>query len=363
MAQYLFSGGGTLGPVTPLLAVMEELRARQPEAEFLFVGTPEGPERRLVEAGGFSFTSLKAPKLRRYFDWRNLFIPFTLTWSVAKAMALMTLERPDVVIGAGGYVSVPVGIAAKILGTKLLIHQQDVTPSLSNRLLAGLADAVTCAFEVSRRDFPASKTEVIGNPVRSIFERGDRAQGLKALGFSGERPIVMAVGGGTGSRFMNELVILGSPLWTDFCDLVHVTGLEKAPVRPPTLEHPERYRLVEFLGAEIAHYYAAADVVITRAGLGTLTELATLSKPAILIPLADTQQETNAAYIVERGGARMFRELDLTPEQLVTFTRELLQRPDDMARLGNILHGLFSGQARAALADRILKLAEGKKKS
>jgi UDP-N-acetylglucosamine--N-acetylmuramyl-(pentapeptide) pyrophosphoryl-undecaprenol N-acetylglucosamine transferase len=275
----------------------------------------------------------------------------------------MTLDRPDVVVGAGGYVSVPVGIAAKILGCKLLIHQQDVTPSLSNRLLAWAADAVTCAFDVSLRDFPARKTEVVGNPVRPIFERGDRAAGLKALGFSGERPIVMAVGGGTGSRFMNELITLASPLWTDFCDLVHVTGLDKTPVRPPTLEHPERYRMVEFVGEDIAHYFAAADIVITRAGLGTLTELAALSKPIIIIPLAGTQQETNAAYVVERGGARMFRELDLTPEQLVTFTRELLQKPEDMKRLGETLHGLFSGQARAALADRISQLALGQKKS
>lgn len=357
MPRYLFTGGGTLGPVTPLLAVMEELRTREPDAKFLFVGTPEGPERKLVEADGFRFVGLASPKLRRYFDWRNFLIPLELGRSVLTALAIMGRERPDVVVGAGGYTSVPVGIAAKLAGRRLLIHQQDVVPSLSNKLLARLADEVTCAFDVSRRDFPAGKASVVGNPVRPIFERGDRARGLELMGFTGERPIVMALGGGTGSIFMNELFALGSPLWEDFCDLVHVTGQGKASIKLPSLEHPERYRRIEFLGADIAHYFAAADIVIARAGTGTLTELAALSKPLILIPLAGTQQEANATYVVERGGAWMFRELDITPEQLVTFTHGLLGRPGDMAKLGAALHGLFHPGARAVLADHIQELA------
>lgn len=354
--KFLFSGGGTLGPVTPLIAVMEELRARDPKAEFLFVGTPNGPERKLVEAGGFRFVALASPRFRRYFDWRNVVAPFQFLGAIIAAFALVARERPDIVIGAGGFTSVPVGLAAKLAGKKLLVHQQDVGPSLSNRLLSPFADAVTATFEVSAGAFPARKTTVTGNPVRPVFERGSREKGLDLLGFAGDKPIVMVVGGGTGAVFINELITLGSPLWTGFADIVHVTGLAKAPTRSPSLTHPERYRVVEFVGEEIGHYYAAADVVISRAGLGTLTELAALSKPVILIPIPDSHQEENAAYVVERGGARMFRELDLTPEQLVTFTHELLKKPEDMRRLGQTLHGLFSPRAREEVTEKILSL-------
>ena len=354
--KFLFSGGGTLGPVTPLIAVMEELRAKDPKYEFLFVGTTDGPERKLVEAGGFRFAGVSSPKLRRYFDWRTLLLPFQFAASIFRAWALMVRERPDVVVGAGGFTSVPMGLAAKLAGKKLFIHQQDVIPSLSNRILAPFADAVTVTFEVSARAFPAGKTSVIGNPVRPVFEKGSRDKGLELLGFKGDVPVVMAVGGGTGSAFMNELILLGSPLWTGFCDIVHITGLEKVPSRKPSLTHPDRYRVVEFVGEDIVHYYAAADVIISRAGLGTMTELATLSKPVIFIPIPDSHQEANAAYVVERSGARMFRELDLTPEQLVTFTRELLKKPDDMQRLGHGLHELFVPNARQEMAQKILSL-------
>ena len=354
--KILFAGGGTLGPVTPLLAVIDEIRRLRPEAECVFVGTPNGPERRLVEEAGVRFIALSAPKFRRYFDLKTLGLPFEFAGALWKAGRIVAREKPALVVGAGGYVQVPLGYAAKLAGKKLLIHQQDVVPSLSNRLLAPLADAVTVAFEISKNDYPAGRTEVVGNPVRRIIEEGSREKGRQLLGFSGERPIVLAFGGGTGSSFLNELIALASPHWTGFADLVHITGLEKAPIRLPSLEHPERYRRLEFVGADMAHYMAAADAVICRAGMGTLTELAALAKPVILVPMADSHQEQNAEYVVEHGGARMFRELDLTPEQLVTFTHELVKKPDEARRLGQGLQALFRPGARKALAEKTLGL-------
>lgn len=352
--KILFAGGGTLGPITPLLAVADEVRRLEPRAECVFVGTPEGPERRLVEEAGARFLALDAPKFRRYFSLKTLALPLALAAAVWRAGAILAAEKPDAVVGAGGYVQVPVILAAKLRGVKTLIHQQDVVPSLSNRLVAGLVSAATVTFEASLRDFP--KAEVVGNPVRPAIEAGDRAKGLALLGATGERPVVLAFGGGTGSVFLNELIASASPLWTGFAELAHITGLEKVPARMPKLTHPERYHRFDFVGADIAHLMAAADVVISRAGMGTLTELAALAKPVILVPIAESHQERNAEYVVERGGARMFRELDLTPEQLVTFTRDLLKKPDDARRLGNGLQALFRPGAREALARKALAL-------
>ncbi len=354
--KILFAGGGTLGPVTPLLAVADEIRSLRKDVECVFVGTPDGPERRLVEEARWRFIPFAAPKLRRYVDARTLFAPFAFMTALWNASRLISKEKPHLLVGAGGYVQVPLGLAAKLAGTKLLIHQQDVVPSLSNRLLAPFADAVTLTFDISRKDFPSRKTEVIGNPVRRSIEEGSRDRGLEILSCDGSRSVVLALGGGTGSGFLNELIALASPHWTDFADLVHLTGLEKAPSRLPTLAHPERYHRLPFVGADIAHLLAAADVVICRAGMGTLTELAALAKPSILVPIAESHQEQNAGYVVGQGGARMFRELDLTPEQLVTFARGLLDHPDQSRRLGLALQALFRPGARRVLATRALDL-------
>jgi len=356
--KVLFTGGGTLGPVTPLLAVASELMASAPDTEIVFVGTPGGPERLLVEKMGIRFLALDAPKLRRYFALRNLWIPFRLAASFSQALRIVREESPDVVVGAGGYTSVPMGLAAKLKRKRLLIHQQDVIPSLSNRILAKVADAVTVTFEKSLGDFPEAITTLTGNPVRPVFEKGDPEKGRALLGFRGDRPIVLATGGGTGSAFLNEIILLGSGDWTSFADLVHITGLEKSSLKPPSLSHPERYRQMEFVGEDIVHLFAAADIVITRAGLGTTTELAALRKPIVLIPIPDSHQEENASYIVERGGGELFRELDLTPEELVHFVRDILEKPERMKAMGESLHRIFVPGARKAVADRILELTK-----
>lgn len=352
----LFTGGGTLGPVTPLLAVISELRRLSPETEIVFVGTPHGPERRLVEKMGVPFRTLDAPKFRRYFSLGNLTIPFRFAGAFLRALAIVDEERPDIIVGAGGYTSVPMGLAAKTRGRRLLIHQQDIIPSLSNRILARFADRVTVTFEKSLGDFPEDRTVLTGNPVRPAFERGDRRKGLDLLGFRGDRPVVLATGGGTGSAFLNEIILLGSSGWTAFADLAHITGLEKSPLKAPSLEHPERYRQMDFVGEDIVHLFAAADLVISRAGLGTTTELAALSKPVILIPIPDSHQEANASYVVERGGGLMFRELDLTPEQLVHFAKDLLAKPEKMKGMGESLHRIFVPGARGTVARHLIEL-------
>ncbi|MFA5854073.1 MAG: UDP-N-acetylglucosamine--N-acetylmuramyl-(pentapeptide) pyrophosphoryl-undecaprenol N-acetylglucosamine transferase [Patescibacteria group bacterium] len=353
--KILFAGGGTLGPVTPLLAVIDELKRLRPDVECVFVGTSMGPERRLVEESDIRFLALDAPKLRRYFDARTLLAPFHFLKALWNADRLLAAENPKLVVGAGGYVQVPLGIVAKLRGVKVLVHQQDVVVSLSNKLLAPFAEAITTTFDVSLKDFSKKKTTLIGNPVRRVIEEGDRGRGLRTLGFTGERPVVLALGGGTGSVFLNQKLSEALLHLTGFADVGHLTGLEKT-LTIPKLEHPERYHQMEFLGADMAHVLAAADIVICRAGLGTLTELAALEKAVVLVPIADSHQEKNAELVVERGGARMFRERDLSPEALVTAVRDLQRHPDAARRLGTSLHALFQPHAREALAEKILSL-------
>ena len=353
--KILFAGGGTLGPVTPLLAVIDELKRMRPEVECVFVGTPDGPERRLVEEAGVRFVTLDAPKFRRYFDLRTLLAPFAFAKALWNAGRLLAAEKPRLVVGAGGFVQVPLMLAAKLRGVKVLVHQQDVLPTLSNTIAAPFADAITTTFDVSLRDFPKKKTSVIGNPVRRMIEEGDRLKGLAFMGFTGERPVVFVLGGGTGSTFLNEKIVEALPQLTGYADVMHVTGIAKGTSVPP-LEHPDRYRQVEFIGKDLAHVLAASQVVVCRAGLGTLTECAALAKPVILVPIAGSHQERNAELVVERGGAKMFRQSALAAEALAAVVRELHKRPEEARRLGNALQVLFRPGAREALAEKILSL-------
>lgn len=264
-------------------------------------------------------------------------------------------EQPRIVVGAGGYVQVPLGLAAKFLGMKLLVHQQDAVVSLSNRLLAPFADAITTTFDASLGDFSKRKTFVIGNPVRRMIEEGNREAGLREMGFAGERPVILVLGGGTGSVFLNRKIADSLPMLTDFADVVHLTGFQKS-MEVPKLEHAERYRQREFLGAGMADALAAADMVICRAGLGTLTELAALQKASILVPIGGSHQERNAELVVERGGAKWFRESECSPEALAQAARDLGTHPEVAGQLGRALGAIFRPGARAALAKKVLSL-------
>lgn len=354
--KVLFAGGGTLGPVTPLLAVAHELKKTFSEADIVFVGTPDGPERRLIEKAGFRFLSLTAAKLHRHTVPRNLALPFRLGASFFKALRIIRAEDPDIVVGAGGYTSVPMGLAAKVRGKRLLIHQQDVVPSLSNRILARVADAITVTFEKSMDDFPSAVAELTGNPVRPVFESGDRTRGLELLGFDDKRPVVLVTGGGTGSVRLNEAVLRALPDLTLFADVAHITGLGKSFGGSLPLTHPERYRRMDFVGEDIVHIFAAADVVIARAGLATSTELAALKRPVILVPIADSHQEANAAFIVAHGGGILLEERDLSSEKLTAVIRHALSESESLEAMGEALHHLFVPGARKAVVNRIKEL-------
>ncbi len=345
--KVLFSGGGTLGPVVPLLAVWDDLSDRIPvPLEGIWVGTPDGPEREVVEQTKLRFVSFPAPKLRRYFSWKTFWLPFALFGAIVRAFRLLAHERPRVVISVGGYTSVPIHVAAWLLRITALVHQQDVCVGLTNKIIAPLASSITCAFEQSKKAFKR-KAMVIGNPVRSDVLQGDVAIAHKRFDLEADIPVVLVLGGGTGAIQLNTLVWDHLPEITQFVQIIHSTGDGKGR----TLE-AKRYRQYPFINREdLAHAYAVADVVVARAGMGTLTEISALKKPSILVPMPNSHQEDNAKVFAESGAGLVLNAT--TKDRFVDMLRELITDRNAQQRMQEALpHAL-----RTDAANRLSQMA------
>lgn len=339
--KILFSGGGTLGPVTPLLAIHETIKEAYPDATFVWVGTKHGPERELVKAAGIQFRVLSSGKLRRYISVWNVVDIFRILFGFFQSLKLMFVENPDLCITAGGFVSVPVHWAAWMFGVPTWVHQQDVRVGLANRLMAPFARMITTALADSTKAFPKKKTFWLGNPVRQHVIDGDKRAALKRFGLTNELPIVFATGGGTGSMRVNQLIVEAVRHLKGRAQVIHLSGKERPQELVERAEkHVPHYRAYQFFTEEMKEAYAAADIVISRGGFGTITEIAALGKPAILIPKLGHQVE-NVRLLSDAGAVILVDEKTADGNYLAKIIRELLENTARMKRLGGRLRDMM----------------------
>ncbi|MFA6410356.1 MAG: undecaprenyldiphospho-muramoylpentapeptide beta-N-acetylglucosaminyltransferase [Candidatus Buchananbacteria bacterium] len=326
--RIIFSGGGTMGSVSPLIAIFEELKRQNPQAEFLWVATKDGPEKKLISSYQIPIKTISSGKLRRYFSLKNFLDPFLVIAGFFQSLILINKLKPSVVISAGGFVSVPLIWAAWLLRRPTLICQQDVEPGLANKLMAPAANIITVAFEKSLADFSAKKTVWVGNPYRQEILTGTKQAGYDFFKLDPNVPTILITGGGTGAASLNELVLKSLPELVSFCQVIHLTGgrLKEQAVH-------SRYKSFDFLTDELKNAYAIADLVVSRAGLATLTELTALQKPAIIIPMPKTHQEKNALEFFKNNAVLMLNEENLTPKDLVLAIKQLLNDPIEKANL------------------------------
>ena len=404
--KVLLTGGGTLGPVTPLLAVAEELQQQSgvvrgfslaratlkgrttQKVELLWIGTRRGPERRLVEDAGIKFSWIWAPKWRRYFDVRNVFAPLALHLATKIAWFKLLCMWPDVIVTAGGFVGVPFVWAAawlRMFGVHIpcLLHNQDVRFSLANKLVAPFVKKITYALPGTVPVRWKKKSVWTGNPVRAFVLKGNREAGLKRCGFDGRAPTIMVIGGGTGAQRLNEIVVEALPELTRHYQVIHLAGSGKSAIRHSerSEESPtnvgsriragsfvatapqddglnSRYHTFEFVTSEIADLYAAADLVITRAGMGTLFELAALGKPMVIVPIPGSHQEENALYFEVHGAAVVCRQDTLTPEVLLKIVRHLMEELGTLQTMAAAGHDLAARDAARRVAQEVLGLVK-----
>jgi UDP-N-acetylglucosamine--N-acetylmuramyl-(pentapeptide) pyrophosphoryl-undecaprenol N-acetylglucosamine transferase len=348
--KIVYTGGGTLGPVTPLLAVIERLRVTHPDAQALFVGTRGGVEEGVVREVGVPFVAIASGKWRRYASLDNLLDVARVLRGTWQAFWLLGRERADAVVGAGGFVAVPVAVAAWLRRIPVHVHQLDLQPGLANRICAWFATSASVSFPELVASFaPRLRPVCTGTPIRPRVLAGSAEEGRRLLGLEPSVPTLLVLGGGTGAMGLNHLVAESLPVLTGIAQVVHLTGKGKeAPMPTPT----PRYHPFPFLGKELPHAFAAADVVVTRAGIGTLVELAALAKPCLMVPIPASQQEANAAYFAAHGGGVSFAQAQ-GADAFVGAVQELLARagaagsphpdlapPDAADRVGALVLGL-----------------------
>jgi UDP-N-acetylglucosamine--N-acetylmuramyl-(pentapeptide) pyrophosphoryl-undecaprenol N-acetylglucosamine transferase len=325
---FLLTGGGTAGSVTPLLAIAEILREHSAKLDFIWLGTATGPERQLVEEAGIDFKAISAGKLRRYWSWQNIIDIGRLVVGFFQASYYLNKFRPTVIVSAGSFVSVPIAWAAKLFGIPIIIEQLDYRPGLANRLMAPLAKKILVTFAKSGRDY-GHKAIWLGAPIRpNILQPVNNDLTLPWF-FTGQRPIILIVGGGTGASGINDLVIQQLANLTKLADIIHLTGRGKVGSLPQ-----EHYQPLDFLNQnEMIAAYQVADIVVARAGLGTLIELAALKKASLIIPMPDSHQLDNAQAIKQVDAAIVAQEKDLVDGQLTVQLKQLLADKQKQADL------------------------------
>lgn len=367
--RVIVTGGGTGGHVYPALAIIDGLRSRHADWAVLYAGSPRGLEARVAPAKGIPFEPVRARGLAGGW-WGRLRALCDLVIGYLQARRLVDRWRPDVVVGTGGYVSAPVVAAAGRRGVPVVLLEQNVTPGKATRWLSRWAAVICCGWPPAAGTLRAEQVLVTGNPVRRDILAATRAAGRAALGIDPDRPVILVTGGSQGARRINEAVLAAAPLWRDRpWTVVHLTGpahQESAGAATTTalaggslVYRPEAY-LEDMAGA-----YAAADVVVCRAGALTLAEVTARGLPAVLVPYpgAGGHQLENAAALAAAGAAvvvpdgealeRLGREVaavmdDPERRRAMTAASAALGRPDAVDRILDAVEDSMKGRGGAA---------------
>ena len=322
MKKIILTGGGTAGHVTPNLALLPALRDE--DFEIHYIGSYNGIERRLIEAASIPYDGISSGKLRRYFDLKNFTDPFRVLKGYAEALKLMKKYKPDIVFSKGGFVAVPVVLAAKHYKVPVIIHESDMTPGLANKICIPVASKVCCNFPETLKYLPEDKAVLTGSPIREELLHGDRLAGLQYAHLSADRPVILIIGGSLGSVTVNQAVRDILPQLLKTYQVIHICGKGNLD---ESLISTEGYVQYEYVDAPLKHLFAAADVVISRAGANSICELLALRKPNLLIPLSAAasrgDQILNADSFARQGFSKVLKEEDLSDKALSTAVFDL----------------------------------------
>lgn len=316
MKRIVLTGGGTAGHVTPNIALLPKFQELGYQVDY--IGSYDGIEKRLIESYKIPYYGISSGKLRRYFDVKNFTDPFKVLKGYGQAVRILKKLRPNIVFSKGGFVSVPVVLAAKHCKIPVIIHESDMTPGLANKLAIPSATRVCCNFPETLQYLPDGKAVLTGSPIRSELMKGDRAEALKFCGFSAGKPVMLVIGGSIGSVFINQVVREALPELLKRYQIIHLCGKGNLDEK---LNQTSGYAQYEYIKDELKDLFALADVVVSRAGANAICELLALHKPNILIPLSAAasrgDQILNARSFEKQGFSYVMEEEKLTKEALI----------------------------------------------
>ena len=340
MKKIIMTGGGTAGHVTPNIALMPALKEAGFDIEY--IGSINGMEKGLIEATGTPYHGISSGKLRRYFDWKNFSDPFRVLKGYGQAVSLMKKIKPDVVFSKGGFVSVPVVLAAKHCHIPAIIHESDITPGLANKIAIKGAKKVCCNFPETMKYLPADKAVLTGSPIRRELFSGNAENAIRLCNFKDHsKPVLLVIGGSLGSKIVNEAVRKVLPELLEKFYVIHLCGKGNLD---NSLSGTIGYAQFEYASSELTDMFALADMAISRAGANSICELLALHKPNILIPLSAAasrgDQVLNANSFKKQGFSYVLEEEHLTAESLLKAVQEVYDNRqkyiDAMAQSGQM---------------------------
>lgn len=324
MKHIVFTGGGTAGHVTPNIALFPAIK--EAGYEISYIGSYEGIEKELITGQGVPYYGISSGKLRRYFDPKNFSDPFKVVKGYFQARKLLKKLKPNIVFSKGGFVSVPVVLAAKSCKIPCIIHESDITPGLANKLAIPSATKVCANFPETLNYLPKEKAVLTGSPIRKELFTGNKIMGLDFCGFTANKPVLLVIGGSTGAASVNNAVRDLLPTLLQQFQVIHLCGKGKTD---DTFNGREGYVQYEYINKELKDLFAAADIIVSRAGANAICELLALKKPNILIPLSAAasrgDQILNAESFERQGFSYVLKEENVTNETLLAAVNEVFE--------------------------------------
>lgn len=367
------AGGGTGGHVTPLLAVVDELKKSEDKPEIVFVGSRGGVEEKLMPETGIRAMFIHSGKFRRYH--RNLILnildPSTIVKNIIDlknfilgifdSLKILKEEEPDVVFLKGGYVSLPFGIACRFKKYPYFIHESDVILGLANRLLYKRSEKIFVSFPAEGyKDIPEEKLVYSGNPIRKDLLDGEKKRGLKFFELDEKIKTIFVIGGSQGAHAINMLIFDKLEKYLEKYQIIHISGdydYDWLEYKSKDIKGAdERYKLFNFLSSELKDAFAVSDMVVARAGNNVLTEIAAAKKPSVIIPLessANNHQLANAKAFSRGGGAYVLTQSHMTPEKLFHQVDVMLSDPEELQFLSEKIYAFYKEDATKIIVDEI----------
>ncbi len=370
--KILFTCGGTAGHINPAIGVAGRLRELIPDCEILFVGAKGHMETELVPREGYPLETVTITNLHRGFSMRdmkhNLGTLKNIRTSQREAKAILRHFQPDVAVGTGGYVCYPVLRAAAAMGIPTALHESNAVPGLTTKMLSGVVDRIMVGFEESRQYYKKPERVVVtGTPVRRDFRRYDKQLAKQELGLDPEKPLVVSVWGSLGAAHMNQIMlsVIERAYRKPFFSLIHSAGsryfekMQQALAEKGLRDCGEKGLDVRSYIYDMPKVMAAADLVMCRSGASTLSELAELGKPAILVPspnVTNNHQEKNARVLETAGAAKVLLEGEFNADSMLGMMSELLGDSRQLAEMSRAMLGLRIPDATERIADLVLEL-------
>lgn len=363
--KIVLTGGGTGGHLIPLITVAEKIKSRRPDTEFLFIGPDGKIEQELMAKAQIRTKKILVGKMRRYFSFKYFLDIIRVPIGIIQCLWILLIEMPDAVFSKGGYASFPAVIASWLYRIPVLIHESDASPGIANSVLAKFAERVAVSYPEAEKYFPAGQVVLTGNPVREDIARGDVAKGRALFSLTESRKTIFVVGGSQGAQNINNKILSVLPELLKKYQVIHQTGernFEEVNQKAGVLGIKggrDNYYPIAFYGDEIKDILAVADIVISRAGANTISEIAAAGKPAIIIPLptaANNHQRMNAYSLARQGGCIVLEESNLGPNMLLSRIKEISENEELRSKLISNIKLFYHPDAADKIAQGVLEM-------